>query len=158
MRFLPQTARHLALRLSPSQGLKSNRSGETFLFFGSMSMGIRSFGSTTPRRRKNHRGVIDATSRFYSHDNSNIHRAAHALAARATDLYEGGREKVRQFIGAADTKEIVFVRGTTEAINLVAQTYGRTHIGRGDEILTDRRWSITPILCRGNCWQSKPVL
>ena len=80
-------------------------------------------------------GVIDATSRFYSHDNSNIHRAAHALAARATDLYEGGREKVRQFIGAADTKEIVFVRGTTEAINLVAQTYGRTHIGRGDEIL-----------------------
>lgn len=81
------------------------------------------------------RSVIDATSRFYSRDNSNIHRAAHALAARATELYEGGREKVRRFIGAADTKEIVFVRGTTEAINLVAQTYGRTHIGRGDEIL-----------------------
>ncbi|MBX3300963.1 MAG: cysteine desulfurase [Nitrospira sp.] len=81
------------------------------------------------------RGVIDATSRFYGRDNSNIHRAAHALAARATDLYEGGREKVRQFIGAADTKEIVFVRGTTEAVNLVAQTYGRAHIGRGDEIL-----------------------
>ena len=81
------------------------------------------------------RSVIDATSRFYSRDNSNIHRAAHALAARATELYEGGREKVRQFIGAANTKEIVFVRGTTEAVNLVAQTYGRTHIGRGDEIL-----------------------
>jgi cysteine desulfurase/selenocysteine lyase len=81
------------------------------------------------------RSVIDATSRFYSRDNSNIHRAAHALAARATDVYEGGREKVRQFIGAADTKEIVFVRGTTEAVNLVAQTYGRAHIGRGDEIL-----------------------
>jgi cysteine desulfurase/selenocysteine lyase len=81
------------------------------------------------------RSVIDATSSFYSRDNSNIHRAAHTLAARATELYEGGREKVRQFIGAADTKEIVFVRGTTEAVNLVAQTYGRTHIGRGDEIL-----------------------
>ncbi|BCA52999.1 hypothetical protein W02_01390 [Nitrospira sp. KM1] len=81
------------------------------------------------------RSVIEATSHFYGRDNSNIHRAAHALAARATDLYEGGREKVRQFIGAADTKEIVFVRGTTEAVNLVAQTYGRTHIGRGDEIL-----------------------
>ncbi|HEX5544352.1 MAG TPA: cysteine desulfurase, partial [Nitrospira sp.] len=74
-------------------------------------------------------------SHFYSRDNSNIHRAAHALAARATELYERGREKVRQFIGATDTKEIVFVRGTTEAVNLVAQTYGRTHIGRGDEIL-----------------------
>ena len=79
--------------------------------------------------------VIDATSRFYGEDNSNIHRAAHALAARSTELYEGGREKIRQFIGAADTKEIVFVRGTTEAINLVAQTYGRTHIRQGDEIL-----------------------
>jgi SufS family cysteine desulfurase len=79
--------------------------------------------------------VIDATSSFYGRDNSNIHRAAHTLAARSTDLFEGGREKVRQFIGAADTKEIVFVRGTTEAINLVAQTFGRQQIGAGDEIL-----------------------
>ena len=79
--------------------------------------------------------VIDATSQFYGRDNSNIHRAAHALAARSTDLFEGGREKVRQFIGAADTKEIVFVRGTTEAINLVAQTFGRANIGAGDEIV-----------------------
>ncbi len=79
--------------------------------------------------------VIDATSHFYSRDNSNIHRAAHTLAFRATELYEAGREKVQRFIGAADPSEIVFVRGTTEAINLVAQTYGRTHIGQGDEIL-----------------------
>lgn len=79
--------------------------------------------------------VIDAIARFYSRDNSNIHRAAHTLAARSTELYENGREKVRQFIGAADSSEIVFVRGTTEAVNLVAQTYGRTHIGQGDEIL-----------------------
>jgi len=79
--------------------------------------------------------VIDATSQFYSRDNSNIHRAAHALAARSTDLFEGGREKVRQFLGAADAKEIIFTRGTTEAINLVANTFGRKNIGAGDEIL-----------------------
>ncbi len=79
--------------------------------------------------------VIDATSQFYSRDNSNIHRAAHALAARSTELFEAGREKVRKFLGASDAKEIVFVRGTTEAINLVAQSYGRKHIGAGDEII-----------------------
>jgi len=79
--------------------------------------------------------VIDATSLFYSRDYSNVNRAAHTLARRATDIYEGTREKVREFIGAGDAKEIVFVRGTTEAINLVAQTFGRQRIGAGDEIL-----------------------
>jgi len=79
--------------------------------------------------------VIDATSLFYSRDNSNIHRAAHTLAARSTELFESGREKVRKFLGAGDAKEIVFVRGTTEAINLVAQSYGRQNIGAGDEII-----------------------
>jgi cysteine desulfurase / selenocysteine lyase len=79
--------------------------------------------------------VIDATSQFYGRDNSNIHRAAHTLAARSTELFEAGREKVRKFLGAADAKEIVFVRGTTEAINLVAQSYGRKNIGAGDEII-----------------------
>jgi cysteine desulfurase/selenocysteine lyase len=79
--------------------------------------------------------VIDATSKFYSRDNSNIHRAAHALAARSTELFEAGREKVRKFLGAADAKEIIFVRGTTEAINLVAQSYGRKNIGAGDEVI-----------------------
>ncbi len=79
--------------------------------------------------------VIDWTSRFYSRDNSNIHRAAHTLAARSTELFEAGREKVRRFLGAADAEEIVFLRGTTEAINLVAQSYGRKNIGAGDEII-----------------------
>jgi cysteine desulfurase/selenocysteine lyase len=79
--------------------------------------------------------VIDATSQFYGRDNSNIHRAAHVLAERSTKLFEEGREKVRQFLGAADAKEIVFLRGTTEAINLVANSYGRKHVGRGDEIV-----------------------
>lgn len=79
--------------------------------------------------------VIDATSEFYRRDNSNIHRAAHTLAARSTELFENGREKVRQFLGAADAHEIVFVRGTTEAINLVAQSYGRQEVKAVDKII-----------------------
>ncbi|MGX7704939.1 family 2A encapsulin nanocompartment cargo protein cysteine desulfurase [Methylobacterium sp. Gmos1] len=79
--------------------------------------------------------VIDATSDFYGHHNSNIHRAAHTLAARATDLFEGGREKTRRFLNAPSKDDIVFLRGTTEGINLVANSYGRAHIGPGDEII-----------------------
>lgn len=79
--------------------------------------------------------VIDALKYYYENDNSNIHRAAHSLAGRATDGYEGAREKVQQFIHAASPEEIVFVRGTTEGINLVAQTYGRKFIQPGDEII-----------------------
>jgi cysteine desulfurase / selenocysteine lyase len=79
--------------------------------------------------------VIDRLSRFYEHENSNIHRAAHALAARATDAYEGAREKVRRFLSAGSVDEIIFVRGTTEGINLVASTWGTKNIGAGDEIL-----------------------
>jgi cysteine desulfurase/selenocysteine lyase len=79
--------------------------------------------------------VIDALSRFYERDNSNIHRAAHTLAARATDGFEQARDKVRDFLGASSSKEIVFVRGTTEAINLVAQTWGRKFLQPGDEIV-----------------------
>ena len=79
--------------------------------------------------------VIDAISRFYENDNSNIHRGAHTLAARATDAYEKARDKVRDYIGAGSSSEVVFVRGTTEGINLVANTWGRTHLKRGDEIL-----------------------
>jgi len=79
--------------------------------------------------------VIDATSEFYAKDNANIHRAAYELAERATAAFEGAREKVRRFLGAREKKEIVFVRGTTEAINLLANTFGRKYIGNGDEIL-----------------------
>ncbi len=81
------------------------------------------------------RAVIDRLSYYYEHENSNIHRAAHALAARATDAYEAARDKVRRFLGASSPQEIVFVRGATEAINLVAQSWGRRNIGAGDEIL-----------------------
>ena len=79
--------------------------------------------------------VIDAVANFYAHDNSNIHRGAHTLAARATDAYEQARQKVQAFLGASSAKEILFVRGTTEGINLVAQTYGRKFLQPGDEIV-----------------------
>ena len=79
--------------------------------------------------------VIDRLKYFYEHENSNIHRAAHELAARATDAYEDARTKVARFLNAGSSKEIVFVRGATEAINLVAQAWGRRHIQQGDEIV-----------------------
>jgi len=81
------------------------------------------------------RAVIDRVSYFYEHENSNIHRAAHTLAARATDAYENARESVRRFIGAPSKNDIVFVRGATEGINLVAQAWGRQNVHEGDEIL-----------------------
>jgi cysteine desulfurase/selenocysteine lyase len=79
--------------------------------------------------------VIDRLDYFYTHENSNIHRAAHELAARATDAYEAAREKVRRFLNASSTREIIFVRGATEGINLVAQSWGRQNIEKGDEIV-----------------------
>jgi cysteine desulfurase/selenocysteine lyase len=79
--------------------------------------------------------VIDRLKYFYEHENSNIHRAAHELAARATDAYEAAREKVRGFLNASSLKEIVFVRGATEAINLVAKSWGSQFIGKDDEIV-----------------------
>ncbi len=79
--------------------------------------------------------MIDRIAYFYAHENSNIHRAAHELAARATDAYEGARERVRRFINAPDVNEVIFVRGTTEAINLVAKSWGAQHVGEGDEII-----------------------
>lgn len=79
--------------------------------------------------------VIEATARYYSADNSNIHRGVHLLSQRATTEYEDARIKVQNFINAAHSREIIFVRGTTEAINLVASTYGRANVRSGDEIL-----------------------
>ncbi len=79
--------------------------------------------------------VIDAVRHYEEHDHANVHRGVHTLSQRATDAYEGAREKLRSFINAESTEEIVFVRGTTEAINLVAQSYGRSQLQAGDEIL-----------------------
>jgi cysteine desulfurase/selenocysteine lyase len=79
--------------------------------------------------------VIDRLSYFYRHENSNIHRAAHTLAARATDAYESAREKTRRFLNASSTREIIFVRGTTEGINLIAQAWGRRNVQNDDEVV-----------------------
>jgi len=79
--------------------------------------------------------VLEATRRYYAEENANIHRATYRLSETATAVYEGAREKVRRFLGAADAKEIVFVRGTTEAINLVAASFGQAFVNGGDEIL-----------------------
>jgi len=79
--------------------------------------------------------VIDALVRYYTFDNANIHRGVHALSMRATESYEKAREKVRAFLGAPERDEIVFVRGATEGINLVARTYGVANVGEGDEII-----------------------
>jgi cysteine desulfurase / selenocysteine lyase len=79
--------------------------------------------------------VIDALSSYYAHDNSNIHRGAHTLAARSTDAFEQARQKIQTFLGASSVKEIVLVRGTTEGINLITNTYGRKFLQPGDEIV-----------------------
>jgi len=81
------------------------------------------------------RVVIEAVSKYYSADNSNIHRGVHHLSEQATQQYEEARTKVQGFINAAHSNEIIFVRGTTEAINLVASSYGRANVGADDEIL-----------------------
>jgi cysteine desulfurase/selenocysteine lyase len=79
--------------------------------------------------------VIDALSRMLAHDYANIHRGVHELSQRATDVHEGGRERVRSFLNAADRREIVFTRNGTEGINLVAQSFVRPHAAAGDEVL-----------------------
>ena len=104
--------------------------------------------ATTQKPRR----VIDRLNAFYRHENANVHRGVHLLSERATDAYEDARRTVCRFLNAADPKEIVFVRGTTEAIYLVAQSYGRIHVGLGDEIvitMMEHHSNIVPwqILC-----------
>lgn len=79
--------------------------------------------------------VIDAIRNYYEHDNSNVHRGVHTLGNRATEGYEGARDKVRTFINATSREEIIFTRGTTTSLNIVAQSYGRANVGEGDEIV-----------------------
>ena len=79
--------------------------------------------------------VIDTLTRYYREDHANIHRAVHALSVRATEAYEAARVQVQRFVGAERSEEIIFVRGATEGINLIAQTYGRSLLRQGDEIV-----------------------
>jgi len=81
------------------------------------------------------RAVIDAMTRYYEQENANIHRGVHLLSERATKAHDEARAKVARFLGAEDPREVVFVRGATEAVNLVAQTFGRARVGPGDEVV-----------------------
>jgi len=97
--------------------------------------------------------VIDTLVNYYSTENANVHRGVHTLSQRATDDYEAARDKVKRFINAEKDEEIIFVRGTTEAINLISQTYGRSCMSEGDEIIIssmEHHSNIVPwqILCQ----------
>ncbi len=89
-------------------------------------------GATSQKPRR----VIDALVHYYERDNSNVHRGLHTLSMRATDAYEGARARVAKFINAADPAEVIFTRGTTESINLVARSWGHAHLKPGDVVLT----------------------
>ena len=106
-------------------------------------------GATSQKPRR----VIDAIRRYYESDNANVHRGLHALSERATNAYEGARDTVRTFVNAADRREIVFVRGATEGLNLVAQSWARPRLGPDDEILVttlEHHSNIVPwqLVCR----------
>ena len=81
------------------------------------------------------RAVLDAISNYYERDNANVHRGVHTLSQRATDAYEGARERIARFLGASSSREIIFTKGTTDAINLVASSFGGSKLGPGDEVL-----------------------
>jgi len=97
------------------------------------------------------RAVLEAMQNFYELHNANIHRGVHRLAEEATEQFEQARAMVARFIGAADPRQIVFTRNTTEAINLVAHAWGRSQLKAGDVILLSEMEHHS-ILCRGRCW------
>jgi len=122
-----------------------------FLFSFWLSFSFSFFDSAATAQKP--RAVIDAVSRFYAEDNANVHRGVPALAERATAQLEAARAKVQRFIGAARPEEIVFVGGVTEAVNLVAQTFGRSRLRAGDEIVVtalEHHSNLVPwqLLCR----------
>ena len=92
------------------------------------------------------RSVIDAIRRYYEEDNANVHRGVHLLSERATKAHDDARLAVARFIGAADPREVIFTRGTTESVNRVAQTFGRQRVGPGDEILVTGRLPAAALL------------
>ena len=101
------------------------------------------------------RAVLEAVRRYYEEDNANVHRGVHLLSERATRAYEEARVKVGRFVGAKDPREVIFTRGTTESINLVAQTFGRARVRAGDEVLVtgmEHHSNIVPwqLLCEEN--------
>ena len=109
-------------------------------------------GASTQRPR----AVIDAVDHYETHLHANVHRGVHTLSQLATDAFEGARDRVRRFLNAASVREIIFVRGTTEAINLVAQSWGAAAWARMMKS-SSPRWSTMPTWCRGRCWLPPPA-
>ncbi|RPJ12121.1 MAG: aminotransferase class V-fold PLP-dependent enzyme, partial [Desulfobacteraceae bacterium] len=122
-------------RTGPDAPLNSGKIREQFPIFGIRKNERPLIYLDNAATTQKPQPVIDAIVHFYTHECSNVHRGVHTLSERATESYERSRSAVRSFIHASSNNEIVFVRGATEGINLVAQTYGRTHVGPGDEIL-----------------------
>src|SRR5690349_24056995 len=137
---LPIAVAHSAPRPAPAPPLRRGSFDAAsvrrdFPILGELVHGTRLVWLDNAATTQKPQAVIDRLAYFYAHENSNVHRAAHALAGRATDAYEGARETVRCFLNAASTEEIIFVRGTTEGINLVAKSWGMKNVGEGDEII-----------------------
>jgi cysteine desulfurase/selenocysteine lyase len=131
----PQAASSSALGIAPDLAFNVEAVRADFPILGQRAGGQPLVWLDNAATTQKPRQVIDRIAYFYRHENSNVHRGAHALAARATDAYEDARTKVAEFIGAPSSDGVIFTRGTTESINLVAQTWGSMHIGRGDEIV-----------------------
>ena len=87
------------------------------------------------RRHRSRASVLDAMTYYYTHDNANPHRGAYALSARATERYHDARERIAKFVGVRDSARLIFTRGTTESLNLVATAWGRANVQAGDEIV-----------------------
>ena len=100
--------------------------------------------------------VIDAIRKFHEVDCANIHRGVHELSQRSTAAYEATRAKMKRFLNARSKSELIFVRGTTEGINLVASSWGRKNVRDGDRLLSPP-WSTTPTSCRGKCCVRPPA-
>ncbi len=147
-----KTARKLAEVAPPEAALDVNRIREDFPILKRLVHGKPLVYLDNAASTQKPRTVIEAMGHFYAAGYSNIHRGVYLLSEEATESYEQARIRVQRFIGARDPREVIFVRGTTEAINLVAQTYGRSHVGQGDEILVtamEHHSNIVPwqILC-----------
>jgi cysteine desulfurase/selenocysteine lyase len=140
MRAAPQAApaaqpRIGASRAQPRSGYDVRRVREDFPILKQMVHGKSLVYLDSAATSQKPQAVIDAVEGFYTASNANVHRGLHTLSERATEAFEGARAKVQRFIHAPDSREIVFVRGTTEGINLVAQAFGRSRLREGDEIL-----------------------
>lgn len=121
--------------LAPPAGFDVERARRDFPILARQVRGRPLTYLDTAATAQKPRQVIDAVSGFYAEENANVHRGVHYLSERATEAFEGARGKVQRFLNARSEREIIFVRGTTEGVNLVAQTYGRRNVGAGDEVL-----------------------